>query len=126
MVAVERPGKNPALPGQATEREKFVESARRAGVIIDVRVGSDAVIEKRLREGDFGIAMLDWHGMADMDLRPLLATGGAWNLGGYSNPKLDKILADMAQRWDPAERAKAAVDVKTELMAKAAVGRDCD
>ncbi len=117
MVAVERPGKNPALPGQATEREKFVESARRAGVIIDVRVGSEAVIEKRLREGEFGIAMIDWHGMSDTDLRPLLGTGGAWNWGGYSSAKLDKLLADIAQRWDPAERAKAAVEVKAELMA---------
>ncbi len=117
MIAVERPGKDPTLPGQATEREKFVEAARRAGVIIDVRTGSENVVEKRLREGEFGVAMLDWHGMADMDLRPLIGTGGAWNLGGYSNPKLDKLLADIAQRWDPAERAKAAADVAAELAA---------
>jgi peptide/nickel transport system substrate-binding protein len=117
LVAVERTGKDPSLPGQATEREKFVEASRRAGVIIDVRTGSESTVEKRLKDGDFGVAIVEWHGMTDSDMRPLLGTGGSWNFGRFSDVKIDKILADMAQRWDPGDRAKAALDIISQLNA---------
>lgn len=106
MIGVERPGVDPNLPGNATERERFIEAARRVGVVIELKTGTEGAIGKRLLEGDFQLALVEWRGDADSDLRDLLGTAGRFNVGRFSDSRMDRLLADLAQLEDPAARAK--------------------
>jgi peptide/nickel transport system substrate-binding protein len=65
----------------------------------------------RARNKEFGVALLGWGSRAaDLALRSLAATPnpdkgyGAWNWGGYSNPKLDELVAQSLGAVDPARR----------------------
>ena len=65
----------------------------------------------KARNRDFGVALLGWGSRAaDLALRSLAATAnpdkgyGAWNWGGYSNPKLDQLIAQSLGTVDPARR----------------------
>jgi peptide/nickel transport system substrate-binding protein len=75
----------------------------------------------KMRNGDFGAALLGWGTMgADFGLRTLLGSidpakgWGGWNWGKYSNPKLDELIhaaltaPDTARRHDAAQVAMAA------------------
>jgi peptide/nickel transport system substrate-binding protein len=74
----------------------------------------------RARKREFGVALLGWGSLAaDLALRSLAGTPdpdkgyGTWNWGGYSNPKLDQIIAqalatvDMDKREALARQAAA-------------------
>jgi peptide/nickel transport system substrate-binding protein len=51
----------------------------------------------------------NWFGRSTIDetLFPYFRTGGSWNEGEYSNPKLDKLLDDGRSATDPAKRKEA-------------------
>ena len=105
MVGVERKqAMDSSGPPVKTERDYFVDAARRIGVVIDVKTGGDQWVEKRIAEGTYDVAELEWSGMVDMDLSKLLR--GA-------SPAIDRALDGLAAAWDPADRAKGA----TELIA---------
>lgn len=97
-------------PAEATEplppleADRFLAAARRAGVAIEQKVGTEAVLEKRLTDGEFQLAMVEWRGMVDSDLRDLVGTGGALNYGRVSSPAIDRALAQLAAAWGPQER----------------------
>ncbi len=85
-------------------RELVLSALRKAGFVLDVRVGSSAVLENRLRAGDYDLAFASWSGDFDRDLSPLLGSGGALNYGGFRSPVVDEILAKIRATWDPAQR----------------------
>lgn len=87
------------------ERERIVRSLRRSGVQIDRRVGPPAVLRNRLRAGDFDLAFAHWRGLVDDDLAPLLESGSSLNLGGFSSPRVDAVLAALRAAWEPGARA---------------------
>lgn len=95
-------------PLPQTEVDRFLAAARRAGVAIEQKVGTEAVLEKRLADGEFQLAMVEWRGMVDSDLRDLVGTGGALNYGRVSSPAIDRALAQLAAAWGPQERWAAA------------------
>jgi peptide/nickel transport system substrate-binding protein len=114
MLRLERERPAPGSPGEAAEPppqneiDRFLAAARRAGIAIEQKVGTEAVLQKRLGDGEFQLAMVEWRGMVDSDLRELVGTGGALNYGRVSSPAIDRALAQLAAAWGPEERAAAA------------------
>lgn len=51
----------------------------------------------------------NWFGRSTIDetIYPYFRTGGSWNEGNYSNPKLDKLLDDGRSSTDPGKRKEA-------------------
>jgi peptide/nickel transport system substrate-binding protein len=87
----------------------------RAGIAAKIDAMPLSVYFGRARAGEFGVALLGWGSRAaDLALRSLAATAdpdkgyGAWNWGGYSNPKLDALVAQSLGTVDPAKREAAA------------------
>ena len=56
----------------------------------------------------------NWFGRATIDetLHPYFHTGGSWNEGEYSNPKLDKLLDDGRSSTEPAKRRELYAEVQ--------------
>jgi peptide/nickel transport system substrate-binding protein len=56
----------------------------------------------------------NWFGRATIDetLYPYFRTGGSWNEGEYSNPKLDKLLDDGRASTDPGKRKEIYAEVQ--------------
>ena len=105
--------KDAILPGAtSTAREVFVEAARRIGVVIEVRTGNDAWIDKRIEEGTYDIAELVWTGMVDGDVAPRL---GGKNPQRASSPRIERVLEALAAAWDPAERTKLSGELAAAL-----------
>jgi peptide/nickel transport system substrate-binding protein len=102
-----------ALPGAPVlARDLFVEAARRNGVIIDVRTGNDAWLEKRLAEGTYDIAELVWTGMADGDVSARL---GGKSPHRATSPRIERALDALAAAWDPAERTRLSGELAAAL-----------
>ncbi len=113
MLGTDKPAsKDTSAPPMKIERDYFVEAARRIGVVIEVKTGSEAFLDKRIAEGSFDIAELGWSGMVDMDLTPLV---GSKNPQHASSPRVDRALDAMGAAWDPAERAKLAGELAAAL-----------
>jgi peptide/nickel transport system substrate-binding protein len=86
------------------ERDRVLEQLRSAGLILDLRVGTVAVLDNRLRDGRFDLAFVEWRGLPGEDLTSVYGTGGARNFGGFSDPRVDGVLARLRHAWDPAAR----------------------
>jgi peptide/nickel transport system substrate-binding protein len=113
LLGVERPQpKDSSGPPLRNERDYFVDAARRAGVIIEVKTGGESWVDKKLAEGSWDIAEVEWTGRVDMDITPLV--------GGKAptrpvQPRVDRVLEAMAVAWDPAERGKLARELIAAL-----------
>jgi peptide/nickel transport system substrate-binding protein len=103
MIGGEKPApKDAAGPPLKLERDYFIAAAHRLGVLIDVRSGGEAWLDKRLADGHYDIAELMWSGMVDADVAPRVA---------HASPRIDRALDALAAVWDPAERAKLAPEL---------------
>ena len=103
MIGGDKPvPKDASGPPQKLDRDYFIEAARRIGVVIDVRSGSEPWLEKHVAEGNYDIAELVWSGMVDADPSALLV---------HASPRIDRALDALAAAWDPAERAKLAPEL---------------
>jgi peptide/nickel transport system substrate-binding protein len=114
----------------ATPNNRYINDEQVAQTVAQMftRVGVTTRIEAlplsayfgRARKREFGVALLGWGSLAaDLALRSLAGTPdpdkgyGTWNWGGYSNPKLDQIIAqalatvDMDKREALARQAAA-------------------
>ncbi len=105
-LLVERPSTPRTGRKGDPERTLIFEALKRAGFSIVVRDGSDGVILNRVRAGDFDVALLEYAQPVDMDLGPLLATGGALNFGKCGSSRIDAALAALDAEWVPPERAQ--------------------
>jgi ABC-type transport system substrate-binding protein len=90
-------------PPQKTDRDYFVDAARRAGVRIEVRTGSEA---KRYEDGNYDLVEIRLGGMADMDVTPLLRE---------RSPRVDHALDALAGVWEPGNRRKLAGELTAAL-----------
>jgi peptide/nickel transport system substrate-binding protein len=99
VLVVEREGGKPH-----PEQARILDALRRAGLGLDVRAGTEAVLKNRIRDGQFNLAFLEWSGAVDSDLAPLVGTGGAQNLGRFSSKRVDRALAALRTVWEPASR----------------------
>jgi len=87
----------------------------RIGVATKVEAMPLSVYFGKARNKEFGVALLGWGSLAaDMAMRSLLATAnpdkgyGAWNWGGHSSPKLDRMIERSLATVDPVKREAAA------------------
>jgi ABC-type transport system substrate-binding protein len=96
-------------------RTRVLKAIRSLGVFVEERVGSPAVLMNRLRSGDFQLAFLSYRGVMDDDLAPYFATGGAMNVGRFSDDEVDQLLAGLAAAWTPAERRPLAARLGLRL-----------
>ncbi len=87
------------------EQQRILDGLKRAGIGLDVRAGTVAVLENRLRDGSFHLAFLEWTGAVDSDLTALVGTGGDVNYGRFSSRRVDRALAELRAVWEPASRA---------------------
>ena len=99
VLVVERDGGKPH-----PEQARILDALRRAGIGLDVRAGTEAVLRNRIRDGHFNLAFLEWSGAVDSDLSPLVGTAGAQNFGRFSSRQVDRALAALRQVWEPASR----------------------
>ncbi|MFL6133386.1 MAG: ABC transporter substrate-binding protein [Nocardioidaceae bacterium] len=67
--------------------------------------------------GDFDLLQLGWSGRVDPDqnITNFVGTGGSLNVSGYSNPALDKLLAQGRETNNLAQRRKLYGDVVGKL-----------
>jgi peptide/nickel transport system substrate-binding protein len=109
MIGGEKPApRDPSVPPARLERDHFIEAARRIGVVIDVRTGGEAWLDKRVTDGAYDIAELAWTGMVDSDPAQILAHA-------ERSPRIDRAIDALAAAWDPAERARLAPELATAL-----------
>jgi len=106
------PPKDASAPPVKLPRDYFIEAARRIGVVIEIKTGGEQWIEKHLAEGSFDLAERVFTGMVDSDVTPLL---GGKHPQHAPSPRIDRALDAMAAAWDPAERAKLAVELAAAL-----------
>jgi len=103
MIGGEKPApKDASGPPQKLERDYFIEAARRIGVVIDVKTGGEAWLDKRLADANYDLAELVWSDMVDADPGARIA---------HASPRIDRALDALAAAWDPAERAKLAPEL---------------
>jgi peptide/nickel transport system substrate-binding protein len=100
----------------------------RIGVKAKVEAMPIAAYFGKARSGEFGVAMLGWGSLAgDLALRSLMATAnpdkgyGAWNWGGYSNPRLDQLVERSLGTVDPAKREALAREAAALAAADTAI-----
>ncbi len=93
-----------ATEGAHGARDLVLAALRKAGFVIDLRVGNAAVLRNRLRDGEFDLAFVTWSGELDRDLTPVLGSSGKDNYGRYQSPVVDDLLASIQRAWKPADR----------------------
>lgn len=83
----------------------------RIGVKVKLDAMPMATYVPKMKNGEFGVALLGWGTMgADFGIRTLLGTPdankgwGTWNWGKYSNPRVDELVHASLQSTDPAAR----------------------
>jgi peptide/nickel transport system substrate-binding protein len=103
-LVLEKPDPPAGAPRHDPERAALIEPLKRAGIAVEVRAGPEAVVMNRVRGGDFGITMLEAALPVDMDLSPLLGTGGSMAYGGCGNRRVDAALAALDGAWEPSAR----------------------
>jgi len=107
VVPKDSTGPLPKIP-----REVLIESARRIGVVIELKTGGDQWLAKRIDEGNYHLAELMWTGMVDSDVSAHL---GSRDPRRAASPRIDRVLDAMAAAWDPAERAKLTGELAAAL-----------
>ncbi|HSD88362.1 MAG TPA: ABC transporter substrate-binding protein [Kofleriaceae bacterium] len=114
LIGHDKPApKDASGPPVKTERDYFVEAARRAGIVIEVKTGGDQWLDKHVDGGDWDLLEVSWSGRVDMDITPLIA--GAKDPTRPLQPHVDRVLDAMSAAWDPAERGKLAKELATAL-----------
>jgi ABC-type transport system substrate-binding protein len=105
MIGGERPPGPKEEPPKKTERDLFVDAAKRAGVVIEVKTGGDAFLQKRLADGSYDLVEQTWSGMADGEVSALVG----------KDPRVARVLDALAAAPEPADRAKLAGDLVAAL-----------
>lgn len=95
----------------------------RVGIQTRVEAAPMSAYLGRVRKGDTSFALLGWGTFAaDLALRSLVATPdpekgwGAWNWGRYSNPQVDRLMAQALASVDRAQREALAREANTLAM----------
>ncbi|MDB4952661.1 MAG: extracellular solute-binding protein family 5 [Myxococcales bacterium] len=113
MIGGEKPVQRDASgPPVKSERDYFVEAARRIGVVIEVKTGGESFLDKRLTDGRYDLIEESFTGIVDGD--PTVLVGGK-SATRPVQPRVDRALDAMGAAWDPAERAKLAPELAAAL-----------
>jgi peptide/nickel transport system substrate-binding protein len=106
-------------PGLEEGAVAFRESAKKAGIRVRVESVEIARLysEKLRHPVDFAVCHNNWFGRATVDetFYPYVVTGSHWNFTGYSNPRVDKLLAQARQTIDFKKRRRLYDEVQKIL-----------
>jgi peptide/nickel transport system substrate-binding protein len=105
-LVLERPDPPPGQPRKDPVRDALLAPLTRpgAGIHVETRAGTEAVLMNQTRAGTFGIVLLEVAQPVDTDLTALLGAGGALNYGGCSSRRVDAALDALRAAWEPAAR----------------------
>ncbi len=92
-------------PGKKSERDYFVDAAKRAGVVIEVKTGGEQWVQKRFAEGAYDLVEETWSGMVDTDVSSLVG----------KDPRVQRALDALAATFVPADRGKLAGELASAL-----------
>ena len=109
--------KDPASPVMQWPRDYVIDAARRVGMVIELKTGGDAWVQKRIDEGSYHVVELQWSGMVDSDVRRRFGSPAKLPTGITERipTEIDRVLDQMASVWTPAERAKLAGSLAAAL-----------
>jgi peptide/nickel transport system substrate-binding protein len=97
-------------PGMEEAAIAFRESAKKAGIRVRVESVEIARLysEKLRQPTDFMVVNINWFGRPTVDetFSPYISTGSHWNFTKYSDPKVDKLVAQARQTVDFKERKR--------------------
>jgi peptide/nickel transport system substrate-binding protein len=110
LIGADHGPPDPGEPAKKTERDYFVDAARRIGVIVEVKAGGETFLDKRFSDGSWDLVEQSWSGLCDGPLDSLL--GGP---NRPAQPRVDHALEALAAAWDPAEREKLAPELAAAL-----------
>ncbi len=110
LIGTDHGPPDPGEPAKKTERDFFVDAARRIGVIVEVKAGGETFLDKRFSDGSWDLVEQSWSGLCDGPLDSLL--GGP---NRPAQPRVDHALEALAAAWDPAEREKLAPELAAAL-----------
>ncbi|HEX4455237.1 MAG TPA: ABC transporter substrate-binding protein [Kofleriaceae bacterium] len=109
LIGAEHAAPDPGNPAKKTERDYFVEAAKRIGVVIEVKSGGESFIDKRTTDGSWDIVEDSWAGLADGPLDGVLASAAT------PDSAIRTALDALGAAWDPAEREKLAPELASAL-----------
>ena len=98
---------NEENPFKVSVAEYLAASFRDGGVPIELRVLPWEEFEAALLAGNFDLYLGEARLPANWELRPLLGSGGALNLGGWADEQSDVLLAGLASDSDRTAAMKA-------------------
>lgn len=80
--------------------------AGQGGLELDIEPVEVGEYLRRNNAGEFDVVTMQWSGQADPDanITSFLITDGYWNWSGYSNPEVDRLLAEAQSASDVAKR----------------------
>ena len=90
------------------ERDMVVDALRSAGFFVDLRVGSASVLKKRLKQGSFHLAFVDWNGASDRPAKALFGSRGSQNWSRLRNREVDRLLDRLSITRDDWSRLRIA------------------
>jgi peptide/nickel transport system substrate-binding protein len=96
-------------------RQVVLDAMRKAGFVVDLRIGTPAVLKNRLRDGEFAMAFLHLRSMQDVDLGDLFQSGGALNYGRYRNAEVDALLGRLRAAQNASGRANLLASLAKRL-----------
>jgi peptide/nickel transport system substrate-binding protein len=107
----------PNNPEQRQVAEVMQAMAAEVGFDLKIRVTEFATSLKQAEDGNFQLFLINWSGRTDPDgnLFIFYATNAPQNNGGYSNPEVDKLLAE-ARLYSKPEQRKAIYEKVTRIL----------
>lgn len=74
------------------------------GLTVNIETVDFPTVIARSQSGDYDFALLGWSSLFDPDVASQYATGGQYNFQKYSNPEVDRLLAQAVVTPDPDDR----------------------
>lgn len=93
------------------------DALRHLGVRLELEVVEPAVFLASVRKGHYQLSLGRWIGVADSSiLERTLLTGHASNRAGYSDPEMDRMLAQAHSTLDPKVRNPVLARIQQKMM----------
>ncbi|MBK9069983.1 MAG: hypothetical protein IPL79_03100 [Myxococcales bacterium] len=97
------------------EAAPLIAAWKAAGIGVEMTFAPESVVQTRLRNGAFGVAVVETEVWRDADLTAMLGTGGSQNLGRFSSPQSDVLLRELRASQRPEARRATAALLAREL-----------
>ncbi len=104
-----------ATEGKNSVRDFVLSALRKAGFVLDIRVGNIPVLRNRLHSAEFDLAFVNWEGDVDRDLSLILGSHGKQNYGRFHDVDVDAYFSKIWRARQPVDRIKLVSSLATLL-----------